>query len=72
MNKTTKNRKNKKNLKTSEVETIGDAYMVASGVPVLYEHHAKEIALMSLAIKDGVAAFKIPHIPNKKLQVVCV
>lgn len=52
-----------------KVETIGDAYMVASGVPNPYESHAVEIALMSLSIRQGVAAFKIRHIPEKKLQV---
>ena len=31
-----------------QVETIGDAYMVASGVPVENTHHACELAKMAL------------------------
>ena len=31
-----------------QVETIGDAYMVAAGVPEKSDHHASEICKMAL------------------------
>jgi len=51
------------------VETIGDAYMVASGLPQPNEHHAAEIADMSLEILAAVKKFKIRHRPGKQLQI---
>ncbi|XP_052104261.1 atrial natriuretic peptide receptor 1-like [Mytilus californianus] len=52
-----------------KVETIGDAYMVVSGLPVLNGiKHAKEIAQMALSIRDSVECFRIPHNPTKPLQ----
>uniref|UniRef100_A0A8C4T1H2 Guanylate cyclase domain-containing protein n=1 Tax=Erpetoichthys calabaricus TaxID=27687 RepID=A0A8C4T1H2_ERPCA len=48
-----------------KVETIGDAYMVVSGLPIRNgDEHAKEIARMSLAILNGVKDFKSKHIPG--------
>ncbi|XP_033750419.1 LOW QUALITY PROTEIN: atrial natriuretic peptide receptor 1-like [Pecten maximus] len=53
-----------------KVETIGDAYMVASGLPVRNGNmHSKEIANMALALLDSVDTFKIKHRPDKKLQL---
>ncbi|GAV02261.1 hypothetical protein RvY_12852 [Ramazzottius varieornatus] len=53
-----------------KVETIGDAYMVASGLPVRNgNRHASEIALVSLQIKKDLDTFKIPHQPNDKLRL---
>ena len=51
------------------METIGDAYMVASGLPQPNEHHAAEIADMSLEILAAVKKFKIRHRPGKQLQI---
>lgn len=53
-----------------QVETIGDAYMVVSGLPKRNgDDHAKEIALMSLAILDAVKSFTIKHKPDTQLKV---
>ena len=37
-----------------KVETIGDAYLVASGVPDQHENHATEICKMSLDLLSKV------------------
>lgn len=52
------------------METIGDAYMVVSGLPERNGNdHAKEIALMSLAILDAISSFTIQHAPDYQLKV---
>ena len=53
-----------------QVETIGDAYMVVSGLPIPNGLlHAREIANMSLELLKAVDSFKIRHFPDKKLQL---
>lgn len=53
-----------------KVETIGDAYMVVSGLPLRNgDEHAKEICLMALAILDAVMTFKIFHKQDTQLSV---
>uniref|UniRef100_A0A7N8WRU0 Guanylate cyclase n=1 Tax=Mastacembelus armatus TaxID=205130 RepID=A0A7N8WRU0_9TELE len=53
-----------------KVETIGDAYMVASGVPNRNgNRHAAEVANMSLDILHSIAAFKITHMPEMKVKI---
>ncbi|XP_066906128.1 guanylate cyclase 32E [Halyomorpha halys] len=53
-----------------KVETIGDAYMVVSGLPVRNcDQHAAEIATMSLDLLNAVDRFKIRHRPNEKLKL---
>ena len=42
-----------------KVETIGDAYTCASGVPVRNPKHAAELADMALAARVAVARFKV-------------
>ena len=44
----------------AKVETIGDAYMVASGVPVPNgKQHAMEVAMMSLDLLAKILTFEI-------------
>lgn len=53
-----------------QVETIGDAYMVVSGLPVKNgKLHAREIARMSLALLEAVHSFRIRHRPNQQLRL---
>jgi len=42
-----------------QVETIGDAYCCASGVPVRNPNHAAELADMALAVRVAVVQFKV-------------
>ncbi|KAK6492683.1 atrial natriuretic peptide receptor 2-like [Huso huso] len=58
------------NFDVYKVETIGDAYMVVSGLPVRNGTlHAREIASMSLALLQEVKTFKIQHRPNDQLRL---
>ncbi|KAI4466754.1 guanylyl cyclase [Holotrichia oblita] len=53
-----------------KVETIGDAYMVVSGLPERNgDEHAKEIGLMALRILDAVHSFTIKHKPENQLKL---
>ena len=52
-----------------KVETIGDAYMVASGLPTVYDRHAQEMSLLALEILDSVKQHAIPHLPQQKLLI---
>ena len=52
-----------------KVETIGDAYMVVSGMPVRNQDHAVEIAKMSLTLLDNICNFKIKHLPGETFKL---
>ncbi|OQV12275.1 Atrial natriuretic peptide receptor 1 [Hypsibius exemplaris] len=53
-----------------KVETIGDAYMVSSGLPERNGHrHAVEIAQMSLDLLKGIALFAVPNRPDVSLEI---
>ncbi|XP_063626403.1 atrial natriuretic peptide receptor 1 [Cydia splendana] len=53
-----------------KVETIGDAYMVVSGLPERNgDQHAREICLMALAIVEAVRGFVVRHRPAHRLEV---
>lgn len=45
-----------------KVETIGDSYMVASGLPVKNGNkHVSEIATMALDLLDAATYFRVPR-----------
>ena len=53
-----------------KVATIGDAYIVVSGLPERNgDRHAGEIALLSLELIEAIEGFEIPHIPRTFLNM---
>ena len=53
-----------------QVETIGDAYMVASGLPNRNgNRHAVDIAKMALDILKFVGGFQLQHLPGIPLWI---
>uniref|UniRef100_A0A8C5GYI1 Guanylate cyclase domain-containing protein n=1 Tax=Gouania willdenowi TaxID=441366 RepID=A0A8C5GYI1_GOUWI len=53
-----------------KVETIGDAYMVASGLPISNgTKHALEISTMALHFLSSIQLFRIRHRPTESLQI---
>ncbi|KAG8179782.1 hypothetical protein JTE90_002822 [Oedothorax gibbosus] len=58
------------NFDVYKVETIGDAYMVASGLPIRNgKDHAREIARLALRLLTSLINFRIKHKPDKKLKI---
>ncbi|XP_075996460.1 atrial natriuretic peptide receptor 1-like [Genypterus blacodes] len=58
------------NFDVYKVETIGDAYMVVSGLPMRNgKLHGREVARMSLALLEAVRSFQIQHRPNQQLRL---
>lgn len=52
-----------------KVETIGDAYMVVSGIPNITEFHAREMADMAIDLVKACQVFVIPHMPQEPLKI---
>ncbi|XP_065940267.1 atrial natriuretic peptide receptor 2 isoform X1 [Magallana gigas] len=53
-----------------KVETIGDAYMLVSGLPKRNgNRHSKEIADCAMDIMASIGTFCIPHQPNAKVKI---
>lgn len=52
------------------METIGDAYMVVSGLPLRNgKRHVGEIASLALHLLQNVGNLKIRHKPTETLQI---
>jgi len=52
-----------------KVETIGDAYVVASGLPTVYDRHAQELCFLALELLDSVENHLIRHMPLQNLHL---
>lgn len=53
-----------------KVETIGDAYMVVSGLPKRNgASHAGEIANMALDLLVSIFNFKLRHLPERPVMI---
>ncbi|XP_055935780.1 guanylate cyclase 32E-like [Argiope bruennichi] len=53
-----------------KVETIGDAYMVVSGLPIRNgDRHAGEIASLALRLRQAIETFEIRHRPKERLSL---
>ncbi|KHJ75663.1 adenylate/guanylate cyclase catalytic domain protein, partial [Oesophagostomum dentatum] len=53
-----------------KVETIGDGYLCVSGLPHRNgQEHVKEISSMALSFMDSLANFKVPHLPQERINI---
>ena len=53
-----------------KVETIGDAYMVVSGLPIRNgDRHAGHVASMSIHLLTAITDFRIRHQPQASLRL---
>ena len=52
-----------------KVETIGDAYMVVSGLPERNDQHAAQVASLSLELLAATKSFRISHRPSDTLRL---
>ncbi|OWA52173.1 Atrial natriuretic peptide receptor 2 [Hypsibius exemplaris] len=53
-----------------KVETIGDCYVIVSGLPHRNgQKHAGIIARMAITLRDSMVTFRVQHMPGKVLQL---
>ncbi|MBE7438228.1 MAG: hypothetical protein HS115_07190 [Spirochaetales bacterium] len=52
-----------------KIKTIGDAYMVAGGLPELRKDHAEACALMALDMQSVMETFEYGEVRNLKLRI---
>ena len=53
-----------------QIETIGDAYMVVSGLPLPNgKQHAGEIASHALELLANIKTFRIRHKPEERIRL---
>ena len=52
-----------------KIKTIGDAYMVASGLPMHRKDHAEAIAEMALDMQQEIAHFNTKHQANLSIRI---
>lgn len=52
-----------------KVETIGDAYMVAAGLPTREPDHADQLATMALHLLHLAGRFRVRHLPDTPLHL---
>ncbi len=52
-----------------KIKTIGDAYMVASGIPVPRNDHAEAIAEMALDMQSELARFNVKNIATLNIRI---
>ncbi|KAE9545957.1 hypothetical protein FO519_010831, partial [Halicephalobus sp. NKZ332] len=53
-----------------KVETIGDGYLCVSGLPTRNGNmHARDIAEMSFGFLRSIKTFRIPHLPNERMNI---
>jgi len=56
-------------VKLEKIKTIGDAYMVAAGLPVRRPDHAEAIADMALAMQQRISAFSALTGENVQIRI---
>lgn len=54
---------------SSQVETIGDAYMVVGGLPERCSKHAAEVASLALHVLDAVPKIRMRNMPAARLHI---
>ena len=56
-------------LRLEKIKTIGDAYMVAAGLPIPRVDHAQAIAQMALAMREAVEGFQSELSDNLQIRI---